>query len=193
MSARVLYVGKLEPRKGYDTLIRAAALVQNEFPHTDFWFAGHGQMDDARSLAEHYGVSSRVRLLGWVTAVELEQIFSEVDLFCLPSHNEGVPMSMLEAMSHSLPVICTPVGGIPDIIEDGKTGLLVDPESAESVAEGILRLLRDKELVASIAQAGRMKVETMCSLAAVTVQMTAIYKDLARSPDRVLIEADHGI
>jgi glycosyltransferase involved in cell wall biosynthesis len=193
MSARVLYVGKLEPRKGYDTLIRAAALVLNEFPQTDFWFAGHGQMDAAQSQAEHYGVSSHIHLLGWVTAVELEQIYSDVDLFCLPSHNEGVPMSMLEAMSHSLPVVCTPVGGIPDIIEDGTTGLLVNPESSDSVAEGILRLLRDSELALSIAQAGRTKVEAMCSLDAVSAQMTAIYRDLAKSARSVVVEVDHGI
>ena len=193
MPARVLYVGKLEPRKGYDTLIRAAAIVLKEFPQTDFWFAGHGQLGAARSQAEHYEVSPHVRLLGWVTGVELEEIYSEVDIFCLPSHDEGVPMSMLEAMSHSLPVICTPVGGIPDVIGDGRDGLFVDPESSESVAEGIMRLLRDRKLASSIAQSGRRKVEAICSLDTVAAQMTAIYKDLLKSAAGVLIGVDHGI
>jgi glycosyltransferase involved in cell wall biosynthesis len=193
LSPRVLYVGKLEGRKGYDTLITAAAIVLKEFPQTEFWFAGHGELDAARGQAERLGISSRVRFLGWVAGIELEQIYNEVDMFCLPSHNEGVPMSMLEAMSHELPVICTPVGGVPDVIEDGSNGLFVEPGSSESVAAGILRLLHEPAFAASIAQSGRKTVEKMCSLDAVAAQMTAIYRALSKPEGRVLIGVGHGL
>jgi len=188
---RILYVGKLEARKGYDTLIDAAAIVLREFPQAQFWFAGHGELNAARAHAERCGVLSQVRLLGWVSGDELEKVYDKADIFCLPSHNEGVPMSMLEAMSHSLPVVCTPVGGIPDVIEDGTNGLLVKPGDPESIADGILHLLRDPEFAALVAQSGKEKVEEMCSLEAVEAQMMRIYLDLAQPTRCAPIEIRH--
>jgi len=190
---RVLYVGKLEARKGFDTLIAAAAIVLKEFPRTEFWFAGHGELGAARSQIERLGIASQVRLLGWIVGSELEQIYNETNVFCLPSHNEGVPMSMLEAMSHALPVVCTPVGGVPDVIVDGSNGLLVTPGSPDSVARGILRLLRDPELAEAIGRSGYKTVQESCSIDAVTDQMSAIYRDLAALPAGVLIGADRAL
>jgi glycosyltransferase involved in cell wall biosynthesis len=191
ISPRILYVGKLEARKGYDTLIAAAAIVLNKFPRAEFWLAGHGELDAARRQAEHYGISSNVRLLGWVTGVELERIYEMVNIFCLPSHNEGVPMSMLEAMSHSLPVICTAVGGVPDVIENEYSGLLVEPGNAESVASGILRLLQEPKRAALIAEFGYRKVSEMCSIDIVATQISEIYRDLAKPTLGTLIGVDN--
>jgi glycosyltransferase involved in cell wall biosynthesis len=178
-SPRVLYVGRLEARKGYDTLLTAASLVLKKFPQTEFWFAGHGELESARAQAQALGIDSQVHLLGWITGSALEQIYDDMDVFCLPSHSEGVPMSMLEAMSHALPVICTAVGGVPDIIVDGENGLLVTPGNPEAVAMGILRLLRNPKMAESVGRSGYKTVRERCSLDAVGAQMSAIYKELA--------------
>lgn len=191
ISPRILYVGKLEARKGYDTLIAAAAIVINKFPRAEFWLAGHGELGAAQKQAEAYGISSHVHLLGWVTGVELERVYEMANIFCLPSYNEGVPMSMLEAMSHSLPVICTAVGGIPDVIENECNGLLVEPGSAESVAMGILRLLQEPKLAALIAESGCKKAGEMCSIATIATQIKELYRDLAEPAFGAVIGADN--
>ena len=183
---RVLFVGKLEVRKGYDTLITAAATVLKEFPQTEFWFAGHGELDAARDQSQRLGIDGQVRLLGWIAGSELEHIYDQVDVFCLPSQNEGVPMSMLEAMSHALPVVCTPVGGVPDVIVNGKNGLLVTPGSPDSVAAAILRLLRNPELAEAIGRSGHKTVQETCGIVAVAAQMSTIYRDVAAPGAAVL-------
>lgn len=189
---RVLYVGKLEARKGFDTLIDAAAIVLREFPHVEFWFAGHGNLEEARAQADRLGAFGQVRLLGWVSANELEEVYDQVDLFCLPSFNEGVPMSVLEAMSHGLPVICTPVGGIPDVVEDGTNGLFVEPGNPVSIADAILRLLSDPELATSLARAGRKTVQESCKLEVVANKLEAIYQDLGATATTVAVGVFHG-
>jgi glycosyltransferase involved in cell wall biosynthesis len=193
LSPRVLYVGKLESRKGFDTLIAAAAIVLRDFPKAEFWFAGHGELKEASEQASQLGISSQVRLLGWVSAEELERIYDHVDLFCLPSHNEGVPMSVLEAMSHGLPVICTPVGGIPDVVKDGSNGMFVEPGNADSIANMILRLLREPELAASLADAGHKTVQDTCKLELVVNQLEAIYLDLGATTSTAVAEVLHGV
>jgi polysaccharide biosynthesis protein VpsI len=192
-SPRVLYAGKLESRKGFDSLIAAAAIVLREQPDVEFWFAGNGELTRAKEQAESLGVSQQVRLLGWVSADDLEEIYDQVDLFCLPSHNEGVPMSVLEAMSHGLPVICTPVGGLPDVIKDGSNGIFVEPGNAQSIARGILHLLHNPELATSLARAGRKTVRETCNLELVAGHLEAIYQDLGATSTTVTVEVLHGI
>src|ERR1700733_180831 len=191
-SPRVLYVGKLEARKGFDTLIAAAVIVLREWPQTEFWFAGHGNLKDAKKQAENLGIEDHVRLLGWVSSSELEDIYDQVDLFCLPSYNEGVPMSVLEAMSHGLPVICTRVGGLPDVVKQGSNGMFVEPGSAESIADMILHLLREPELAASLARAGRKTVQESCSLELVADRLEEIYRNLSAAPTPVAVGVLHG-
>jgi glycosyltransferase involved in cell wall biosynthesis len=190
---RILYVGKLEARKGYDTLLAAAPIVLKEFPRAEFCFAGHGEVEAAQTQAKALGIASSVRLLGWTSGKELERVYEETDVFCLPSHNEGVPMAMLEAMSHAVPVVCTPVGGVPDVIVDGSNGLFVTPGSADSVADGILRLLRNRDVAEAMGRLGQKTVQATCGLDAVAAQMAAIYREVAAPVAGELIGADRVV
>ena len=175
LTPRVLYVGKVEQRKGYDTLLEAAAMLHEEHPNVEFWFAGHGELAEARAYSERLGISSAVRLLGWLSSEELEPIYEQVDIFCLPSRNEGVPMAMLEAMSHALPVVVTAVGGIPDVVRNGHNGLLVMPDNPHSIAEAISRLLLDPGRAECFAAAGQRTVQQSCDLEDVGDQLAQIY------------------
>ncbi|WP_158615460.1 glycosyltransferase family 4 protein [Acidipila sp. EB88] len=175
---RVLFAGKLEARKGFLTLLDAAAVVLAEHPSVEFWFAGHGALPEARAHAAKLGIASQVHLLGWVDHTHLAELYAQASIFCLPSHNEGVPMALLEAMSHSLPVITTPVGGIPDVVTSEYNGLLVPPGDAEALATALIRLLRSPVFAYSLAENGRRTVEAQCSIAETDHALGALYASL---------------
>lgn len=147
----ILFAGKLEPRKGYDLLLDAAPAILASHPEVEFWFAGHGELDRAVSKAEQLGISSSVRLLGWTDNETLTRLYREACAFCLPSFNEGVPMAVLEAMANGTPVVCTPVGGLPQLIRNGHNGLFCSVGDPDSIAERINALLDDSALASSIA------------------------------------------
>ena len=174
----ILYVGKLEPRKGYADLLTAAATVLRVFPAAQFWFAGHGEIEKAQAQCRQLGIGSSVRLLGWVDRLELEQLFLHASLLALPSYSEGVPMAVLEAMSHAVPVVCTPVGGLPELIEDGRNGLLVPPGDAPALAARILCLLHDPAYACSLAEAAVETVQQRCGLNAISERLETLYATL---------------
>jgi glycosyltransferase involved in cell wall biosynthesis len=174
----VLFVGKLEPRKGYQDLLSAASLVLRHYPETQFWFAGHGDLEGAEALASKLAILKSVRLLGWTEGSALTRLYTDANIFCLPSRNEGVPMSVLEAMSHSLPVVCTPVGGLPELIQDGHNGLLAAAGSPESIAQQICTLLANPELSDRIGIAGEETVQRKCGLDLVSGRLQALYDEV---------------
>ncbi len=174
----VLFVGKLEERKGYADLIQAAKIVHDALPNVQFWFAGHGELEKAGQLAKTLGLEHRIRLLGWMEEESLAQIWKKATIFCLPSHNEGVPMAVLEAMSHGVPVVCTPVGGLPELIEDGRNGLFTQPANSGSISDAILSLLQDEALRKSIGEAGYLTVQQKCGLETVSDRLKLIYQEL---------------
>ncbi len=182
----ILFAGKLEPRKGYIELILAAKIIQRECPNVQFWFAGHGEVENADRLICQLGLSSSIRLLGWVEEEDLTKLFRKTSIFCLPSYNEGVPMAVLEAMSHGVPVVCTPVGGLPELIQDGRNGLFAQPGSSASIAEVILKLLRDEDLQKAIGEAGYRTVHQKCGLQNVSNRLTAVYRELLTEAHRSL-------
>lgn len=171
----VLFAGKLEPRKGYATLLEAAAIILKQYPEMQFLFAGHGELDQARAQSEQLGISSSIHLLGWTDAVKLGRLYDEASVFCLPSHNEGVPMSVLEAMSHGTPVVCTRVGGLSEVIVDGESGLFAAVGSPESTARNILRLLDDPAFARSMAATARRQVQTCYGIDVIDDKLRRLY------------------
>lgn len=178
----VLYVGKLEPRKGYADLLTAAPLVLREFPSAQFWFAGHGELEQARTQCERLGIGSSVRLLGWVDGPALENLFLQSSLLTLPSHGEGVPMSVLEAMNHGLPVICTPVGGLPELISDGQNGLFIKVGDPKGLASQILKLLREPAYAEALGAAALETVQQRCGLEIISQKLETLYAELLSPP-----------
>ena len=178
----VLFVGKLEERKGYRTLLEAAPFVLKRHPEVQFWFAGHGELAEAAMQAERLGITASVRLLGWTDPDELSALYQDASVCCLPSFNEGLPMCVLEAMSHGAPVVCTPVGGLPELIEDGRTGLFAAAGDPASIAGKIGILLDDPERASEMAQAAQQQIQQTCGLAVVTESLRKIYFELAGQP-----------
>ncbi len=111
-----------------------------------FIFAGNGEIEKVKNLCKGKNIQDNIHLLGFISGEEKIKNFHKADIFILPSYNEGLPVSVLEAMAAGLSIITTPVGGIPEAVEDGVNGFLVEPGNPEMLADRILKLLEDEEL-----------------------------------------------
>lgn len=175
----ILYVGKLEPRKGYEDLIRAAREVLTVVPRARFLFAGHGEVEEAQALAHSLQLSDSIECLGWVTREQLPELLNRAAVFCLPSYNEGVPMAILEAMSYGLPVVATPVGGIPDLIQSGENGILVEPGDRAGFSRAIIRLLENEQGIRGrLGAAARETVLKSCGIESVSALLSDVYGEM---------------
>lgn len=155
---RIGSVGRLSIEKGVDVLIRAFALAARELPHAELVIVGDGPERAAlESLTAELALADRVRFLGQRSDV-WDQL-AGLDVFVLPSRSEGMPMALLEAMATGLPVVSTSVGGIPEALADGRSGLLVPPENPTVMASAIVRLLSDRPLAQRLAREARSTFE----------------------------------
>jgi glycosyltransferase involved in cell wall biosynthesis len=147
-------VARLEPQKNPEGLVRAFA---RSSPGSHLLMAGDGQLGNSvRHLAEELGIGPRVHLLG--LRADVPELLAASDIFALASHWEGSPLTVLEAMAARLPVVATAVGGIPEQIEDGVTGILVKPEREQELSEALTGLIRRPELRRKMGEAGGTRV-----------------------------------
>jgi glycosyltransferase involved in cell wall biosynthesis len=148
--------------KGSFDLIRAfAALPESDKKSSELLLAGNGDLEAAQQLIQELGVEEKVTISAWLSPEQRDELLAAADVFILPSYNEGLPMSMLEAMAWGLPVIVTPVGGIPEVIHDGKNGLLVQPGNQEQLVQAMQNLIRDESLRIAMGTAARSSVECL--------------------------------
>jgi sugar transferase (PEP-CTERM/EpsH1 system associated) len=151
-------VGNLFTVKGQTYLLRACQTVARAFPDFALLVAGEGeQLGKLEKEASDLGIAGNVKFLGF--REDVPSLLQAMDIFVLPSLSEGLPLSILEALSLQKPVVATNVGGIPEIVEDGVTGYLVPPRDPEALADKILLLLQHPQTAANMGQAGRKKVE----------------------------------
>ena len=172
------YVGNILPHKGLRRLIEAVS----RSAHRDVFYllvVGSGPDEPAcRQLALDRGLSDRIKFLGWQSYDEAEQILGACDLLALPSSIEGLPYVVLEAMASRLPVLAGRVYGIPEVVDDGVTGILVDPGSVEEIAAGLDRLAGDSALRAAMGGAGRARFERDFTLERQAGRMEQLYESL---------------
>ena len=143
----LLFLGRLGYRKGAFDLIHAFSQLSTDIRNSSLLtLAGDGQVEEVCNLAEKLGVANSVRLPGWVNESERDNLLQNADIFILPSYNEGLPMAMLEAMGWRLPVIVTPVGGIPELITDGYNGLITEPGDIGQLSSKMSSVVTDEVL-----------------------------------------------
>ena len=151
-------VARLDPRKGYNYLLESAAQVSKIYPRARFIFAGVGELrTELDKLVKKLGISEKVIFVGNVKSIP--GFLGLLDIFVLPSLDEGFGIVILEAMTASLPVVASRVGGIPEIINDNETGFLVEPANAEALTEGIIKLIDDKDLRARMGNLAKTEVK----------------------------------
>ena len=157
-STRILYAGRLSREKGIDILLRAVALLPpGTRENVNLVIAGGGLAEnELRTLSASLGIDDRVRFAGVVSpGPDLLAEYDASDLFVLPSRTEGVPRALLEARARLLPVVATSVGGIPHLIRDGESGLIVPPDDPQAMAHAIERVIDNPALARSLGNAGR--------------------------------------
>ena len=135
---KFLFLGHISERKGIWLLLETIKENKKEFLGTAlFHIGGNGETERLKSLIKKFEVEKIVEFIGWVSSEKKEKYLRESDVFILPSYNEGLPISVLEAMSYQLPILSTPVGGIPEVVEDGKNGILIEPGNKKSLTAAI--------------------------------------------------------
>lgn len=181
----ILYAGTVNARKGYADMIKAFAKIAKQ--HSDWMivFAGNGEIEHGKQLAESLGIASQTLFLGWVVDDDKERAFRESTVFCLPSYAEGFPMAVLDAWSYGLPVITTPVGGIPDVAKDGENMLLFEPGDIDGLTRQMERMIIDKELRRNIAKESVKFAQTTFNSTTINKQIGKIYDDLLKSSKNI--------
>jgi glycosyltransferase involved in cell wall biosynthesis len=174
----VLCLGRLGRPKGSYDLVTALSALPSVLNPVELQLGGDGELDQVKAYARQLGVGESVKLLGWVVGPDKKKAFDAASVYALPSYNEGLPMSVLEAMANGLPVITTPVGGIPEAVTNGIEGFLVEPGDVAGLASALQSLLRNTELAERMGNAARKKVETTFSAQAVVPQLERVYESL---------------
>jgi len=176
---RILFLGRLEEAKGVFELLGAGARIAGTHPALRLVFGGEGDAAALLRRAEELGISDRIELPGWVGPRQRDEQLARAAVFCLPSHAEGLPMAMLEAMAAGRAVVASSVGGIPETIVDGDNGLLVPPRDEAALAKALAQVLGDEALRTRLAGRARATIAQHYSTEVVCGQLSAIYRELA--------------
>ena len=170
-------VGNLYLVKGHVYLIRAARIILQYHPDVHVVILGRGAEESVlRAEAKALGIDDRIHLLGY--REDASRWLAAMNVFTLPSLSEGLPLSLLEAMAAGVPAVVTDVGGMPEIVRDGETGLIVPARNPEAMAKQILHLLDDSSLAATLAAAGQKEVRQRFSLDAMLEQYASLYQEV---------------
>ena len=172
-------VARLSPEKGLDVLLRAVARLIDAGTPLRIVLAGDGpQRERLTRLAARLGIADRVDFRGEVPHDQVPAVLAEFDMFAMPSLAEGFGVAALEAQAMELPVVASRVHGIPDVVDDGRTGLLVPPGDVPALAEAIERLVNDADLRSTLGSAGRSFVEERYRWQDNAAQMERLYQHL---------------
>ncbi|MFZ5585543.1 MAG: glycosyltransferase [Thermodesulfobacteriota bacterium] len=171
----VISVGRVSSEKDYATLLKALAVMP---PAWRLVLVGDGpELENLRRLAAELDLGRRALLLG--RRADVERLLAAADLFALSSLSEGVSVALLEAMAAGLPVVATRVGGTPEVVVEGETGLLLEPGLPHELALALQDALEDPRRATAWGAAGRRRVEERFSLRAMAAAYAALYREVA--------------
>ena len=173
-----IVVARMDALKGHATLLRALALLRETGSRLTTLFVGDGdERPDLERLARESGLdAAHIRFLGF--RQDVTDLLAASDLFVLPSLSEGLPLSILEAMSQGLPIVASNVGGIPELVENGRQGVLVPPGDARILADALQKLACDADLRQTMGAAGQARVTASFGFDRMAAQYAALYHSL---------------
>lgn len=172
-------VARLVPIKAHEVFLEAAVSIRAARPDATFLIIGDGERRaELESMAQRLGVADVTRFLGW--RADMRDVYADLDVVTLCSNNEGSPVALIEALAAGRPVVSTRVGGVPNVVHDGESGLLVPPRDPAAFSEAIVSLLRDPARAAILGLAGRAEVYPKHSSGRLVQDIERLYLDLAR-------------
>jgi len=187
----IVFLGQLGARKGVPQLVAALDRIRGnaEWRAT---IAGDGEVTKTKSDVERLGLSDRIAIPGWVGDAQVQALLAAADVLVLPSFDENLPMSVVEACAHGLAIVTTPVGAVEDIIQNDENGLLVQPGNVDQLAAALARLVEAPELRARLGRNARAVYEDRLNLDAYTRRLLETWRNAAaihkqhkvRAPER---------
>jgi len=166
--------------KGFDSLLRAARIIHQQRSKARFVIAGDGPLKESlQALAHACGLENDVLFLGHRD--DGPEVLELMDLFVLPSLHEGIPMVLLEALALERPVVATRVGGIPEVVEDGISGMLVQASNDQQLADTCITVMDDGHLARRLGVAGRNRIEERFSARVMAEKMAELYRALTKA------------
>ena len=172
-------VGALVGHKGHRYLIEAAPIILEKHPHVKFIFVGDGELrSELKALASQFGVQHAIIFAGYRS--DVHALLRQFDVYAAPSHMEGLNTSILDALMAKRPVVAARAGGIPEIVEHDKTGLLVPPGDHVLLAEAVVEMLTDKEKALKLALAGCKSVQGRFTADKMVEGTISVYEDLLK-------------
>lgn len=174
----ILFAGTLTHRKGYDDLLRAFARISSHFPNWRLKLAGNGEIEEGKRIATEHGIDDKVDFLGWINGEEKDKVFRNASVYCLPSYSEGFPMGVLDAWAYHLPVVTTPVGGLPDIAVDGENTLLFNPGDIVTIAIQLEKIMIDEKLRIKLTKTSAQLSSNRFCIKEITKQLSELYQSL---------------
>ena len=172
-------IGRLVWQKGFPFFIRAASYVLRTIPNAKFLLVGDGPLrSELERMVSDLGMTEDFIFTGF--REDIPEVLAALDVLVLSSLKEGLPMILLEGMAMAKPVVATQIEGISEVVEHGKTGILVPPEDPQALAEGIIALLRDEDKARRMGQAGRKRVEEKFSVDEMVRRTQGVYESMVR-------------
>jgi glycosyltransferase involved in cell wall biosynthesis len=177
-------VARLVPIKAHEIFLDAAARIRAAVPDARFLIVGDGECRQAlEARVDALGLREAVRFLGW--RADLDRLYADLDVVVLTSRNEGSPVALIEAMAAGVPVVSTAVGGVPDVVAHGTSGLLAPMDDAAAVAEHTVTLLRDRARALAMGGAGRSRVVATYSADRLVADIERLYDALLEPLSRL--------
>ncbi|MBW9261414.1 MAG: glycosyltransferase family 4 protein [Candidatus Thiodiazotropha sp. (ex. Lucinisca nassula)] len=178
----ILFLGVLNRPKGVYDLIAAFSEVSKRFPKARLILGGDGEIDKVRKMATELMVNDAIDLPGWVSGAKKEELMHRCSIFVLPSYKEGLPISIIEAMSCSMAVISTRVGGIPELVDEAN-GYLISPGNNEELSTALIRTLeKDEQVITKMGSTSRDKYLNSFTPETCLSEMRSVYLSLGVAP-----------
>lgn len=181
-SINVLFLGSIGPRKGAFDLIEAAAKIKTQDKPVHIWLAGYeerpGDLEIAKKQIAELHMEERCDLVGVIKGEKKLEYLQNMDFFVLPSHNEGLPMAILEAMQAGKAVISCPVGGISEIVREGENGFLVTPGDIDKLAEKIDFLIQHPDVRKRMGEKSLQIIQEELTVTSYVDRLVHLYEDL---------------
>jgi glycosyltransferase involved in cell wall biosynthesis len=182
----VVCVGRLSPEKGLDYLLRAFRTVVDRLPDASLLIVGDGPLtNQLEYLSRELRLESHIKFAGRLSHEEISSVLAIADVVVLPSIIEGLPIVLLEAMAMGKPVVASRVGGIPEVVVDGESGILVAARNVRELTDALLSILTDRKVARQMGYKGREIVQADYAWGVVTQKVLAVYKELVNGTNRM--------